>query len=201
MILDVAERIVAAEGIDALTMRRVAGELGSSTMAIYRHVRDKRELLLFLVDRLVARVEVPALPEDPMDRIVVLWTALRDGLATDAWVIDALSRGNLVAPGVYGLFEEMHNALLAAGLDIEHAVPAFRILCQFTVGDLLMRTRSPGVDMVDDAPAYLRQPERDPDRYPTLAIAGRLWDAERGKEHYRDDLVRLVEALVARAAR
>ena len=202
-ILDAAEGIVAAEGIEALTMRRVARELDSSTMAIYRHVRDKSELHLLLVDRLVARVEVPALPEDPVARIVVLWTALRDGLATDAWVIDTLSRGNLIAPGVMDLLEQMHDALLAAGMDLEHAVPAFRILCQFTVGELLMRSRSPGVDVIDEAAASAHppQPERDPSRHPTLARAGRLWDAERGKEHYRRDLVRLVEALVIRAAR
>ena len=39
-VVDAAEAIVSQEGIDALTMRRLASELGSSPMALYRHVRD-----------------------------------------------------------------------------------------------------------------------------------------------------------------
>jgi len=51
-----AGTIVAGEGIDALTMRRGADQLGSSPMWIYRHVRDKDELLVALLDRLAAEV-------------------------------------------------------------------------------------------------------------------------------------------------
>jgi hypothetical protein len=45
MVVAAAEEVVRREGVDALTMRRVARELGSSTMALYRHVRDRDELL------------------------------------------------------------------------------------------------------------------------------------------------------------
>ncbi len=46
--------IVAREGIDALTMRRLADSLGCSTMGLYRHARDKDELLMPMIDRRAA---------------------------------------------------------------------------------------------------------------------------------------------------
>ena len=55
------DRIVAAgialadrEGIDALSMRRVAGELGVGAMSLYRHVPGKAELLALMLDRVSA---------------------------------------------------------------------------------------------------------------------------------------------------
>ena len=45
-----AVRIADAEGLAAVSMSRVAAELGSSTMALYRYVSDKNELLTLMVD-------------------------------------------------------------------------------------------------------------------------------------------------------
>ncbi|TCO65905.1 TetR/AcrR family transcriptional regulator [Actinocrispum wychmicini] len=54
--VDVAD----AEGLDAVSMARVAAQLGNSTMALYRHVKSKRELLVLMSD---AALEYP--PEFP----------------------------------------------------------------------------------------------------------------------------------------
>ena len=63
--LDTAIRLLDVEGVGALTMRRLAGELGVSTMAPYRHVNSKDELLMVLVDRLAARLVYPLRPRGP----------------------------------------------------------------------------------------------------------------------------------------
>src|SRR5215831_18198738 len=44
-VLETAIRLLDAEGVEALTMRRLASELGVSAMAPYRHVGSKDELL------------------------------------------------------------------------------------------------------------------------------------------------------------
>lgn len=49
-IAEAAVRIADAEGLEAVTMRRVAGALGVSAMALYRHVADRRSLLLLMAD-------------------------------------------------------------------------------------------------------------------------------------------------------
>src|SRR3954468_6449687 len=51
-----------AEGIAALSMRRVAAELGAAPMSLYRHVADKDELLLQMMDAAISEV---ALPDPP----------------------------------------------------------------------------------------------------------------------------------------
>src|SRR6266852_24049 len=48
--IDIADR----EGVEALTIRRVAEACGLSPMGVYRHVRDKDDLLDRVVDRVVA---------------------------------------------------------------------------------------------------------------------------------------------------
>ncbi|MBN6034999.1 TetR/AcrR family transcriptional regulator [Amycolatopsis sp. 195334CR] len=49
--IDVAD----AEGAGALSMRRIAAELGAGTMSLYRYVADKEELLLHMVEEVIAR--------------------------------------------------------------------------------------------------------------------------------------------------
>lgn len=54
---DIAAAAVAiadADGLDAVTMRRVAGEIGAGTMSLYRYVRSKDELHALMVDALMA---------------------------------------------------------------------------------------------------------------------------------------------------
>lgn len=48
-----------AEGIDAVSMRRLAARLGVVPMALYKHVANKEDLLAGMVDTLIAAFEVP----------------------------------------------------------------------------------------------------------------------------------------------
>ena len=52
VILEAAERIAVAEGVGALTMRRIGLELGADPTAVYRHFRNKEELLTRLAERM-----------------------------------------------------------------------------------------------------------------------------------------------------
>src|SRR2546425_3263482 len=50
------------EGIDAVSMRRVAAALGAGTMSLYRHVADRGDLLDAMVEAVYAAAELPASP-------------------------------------------------------------------------------------------------------------------------------------------
>lgn len=52
VILEAAERIVGSEGLRALTMRRIGTELRADPTAVYRHFRNKEELLTRLAERM-----------------------------------------------------------------------------------------------------------------------------------------------------
>jgi AcrR family transcriptional regulator len=63
LIVDTAMRILDAEGLDALSMRRVALELRTGPASLYAHVANKDELLELMIDRVVGELELP--PPDP----------------------------------------------------------------------------------------------------------------------------------------
>lgn len=58
----IARRIIEEEGVDALSMRRVAKELGSTPMALYHYVQDKDELLMLTLSGTAAAFPVPNCP-------------------------------------------------------------------------------------------------------------------------------------------
>ena len=51
--------VVDAEGLDAMTMRRVAEELGTGAASLYAHVAGKEELVELVIDRVIGEVEIP----------------------------------------------------------------------------------------------------------------------------------------------
>jgi AcrR family transcriptional regulator len=59
-IVETALRVLDREGLDALSMRRVAAEMNTGAAALYRHVANKDELLDLLLDRVIGEIEVPA---------------------------------------------------------------------------------------------------------------------------------------------
>ena len=59
-VVEAAVAIADAEGLPALSMRRLAGELGLPTMSLYRYVADKEELILLMMDRVMAAHPPPA---------------------------------------------------------------------------------------------------------------------------------------------
>ncbi|WP_181783714.1 TetR/AcrR family transcriptional regulator C-terminal domain-containing protein [Pseudonocardia pini] len=61
-IVRAAMRIADAEGVDALSMRRVASELGTGAMSLYRHVPGKEELLLLMRDAAFGEFPLPPSP-------------------------------------------------------------------------------------------------------------------------------------------
>jgi AcrR family transcriptional regulator len=197
-VLDAAARLLDAEGVEAVTMRRLGGRLGVSPMALYRHVGGHDELLLALVDRLAARLVYPPRPADSRQAIVVLWRTLYDGLADHPWLAEVLGRRRLMARSVLGAIEEIHVALCRAGLTLEEAVGAYRVMWQFTLGALLVRAGSerqgPSVqERLRGAP--------DPNDYPTLAAAAATWRTAQHRDTYLEDLEALLDALLSSSPR
>ncbi len=72
-VVTAAIELADAEGLDAVSMARVAKALGFTTMSLYRHVRSKEELLVLMMDRVM--VMPPARP----------YAGWRDGLGDWAW--------------------------------------------------------------------------------------------------------------------
>ena len=59
LIVDAALALLERDGLQGLSMRRLAQELGSGAASLYWHVGDKEELLSLLLDRIVGEAQVP----------------------------------------------------------------------------------------------------------------------------------------------
>jgi AcrR family transcriptional regulator len=62
-VVDAAVRVLDAEGLDAVTMRRVGQELDTGGASLYAHVANKEELLELVVDRVIGELELPGAPD------------------------------------------------------------------------------------------------------------------------------------------
>jgi AcrR family transcriptional regulator len=75
-IVDAAIHVLDTEGYDALSMRRVATELGTGAASLYAHVDNKDELLDLMIDRVVGETEFP--DPDPDNWQELLKQAIRN---------------------------------------------------------------------------------------------------------------------------
>lgn len=123
-------------GIEAVTMRRVAALLGCSPMALYRHVDDRSELLVAVLEDLAAGIDVTVPDDVPERRVVSLFLGLHRYLSAHTWAVDVLREGELFAPRALIFVDTALASLRAAGLDTERAMVAYVNLWNFTVGTL-----------------------------------------------------------------
>jgi AcrR family transcriptional regulator len=200
-VIDAARVIVERDGIDALTMRSVARELGSSAMAIYRHVRDKDELLVLLLDRLAAELPRPRFSRDPRRRVQQACRFMRDGLARYGWVVDVLAQGDLIAPEILWLIEEIVAGLMACGLSQSQAADGYRAIWQFTVGELIIRRGLERTAALGRPPFVVDVlTSVDPEQLPALASVRAYWAPARDRDAYDIGLTALLDGLLPHPA-
>ncbi|GAA4241946.1 TetR/AcrR family transcriptional regulator [Actinomadura meridiana] len=198
-IIEAARRIVEEdEGVDRLTMRRLAGEVGSTPMALYHHVRDKEELLVLLMDAVAEEAQRrPELPADPRERVIVLATAIRASLVERPWAVELPAADDLMSVSALWYSERIVGALVECGLTTERAVHAYRAIWYYTVGELTVRTASARRRERDDRPTYRDRvfTELDPGELPTLASLAGRWTELTARDTYQDGLRALVDGL------
>jgi len=133
-ILDAAAEIVGTEGLPALTMRRIGAELGADPTAVYRHFRNKRELLTELADRLFA-TEPELDPQAPWaERMrASMWHAMRRYRShLDLGLLLAGQSDEL--PSLVRIREESLELLTEVGLTLEQAAMFSQVIENHVVG-------------------------------------------------------------------
>ncbi|HKZ15723.1 MAG TPA: TetR/AcrR family transcriptional regulator C-terminal domain-containing protein [Solirubrobacterales bacterium] len=92
-IVAAAVRIADAEGIEAVSMRRLATELGVATMTPYTHVESKDELLDLMRDAIAAETLLPEpLPEDWRTALRAIAHRTKDAFEAHPWSLDVTPR-------------------------------------------------------------------------------------------------------------
>jgi len=185
-IVDAALAVVAAEGFDALTMRRVAAALQASPGALYAHVRDKAELDDLMIGELCSRVTLPE--PDPAHwkaQAVDVCRQLRDQYLRYPEIWRATLAAAPHSPDTLRIMEGLLAILLAAGVPLQSAVWASDAAFLYTGAYSVMALRRNDGKDADGSAGYRAEAiERlmmlPPDRFPiTVAHARELTSGER----------------------
>jgi AcrR family transcriptional regulator len=137
-IVSTALRVADDEGLEALTLRRLAGELGTGQASLYRHIADRGELLALLAERIAAEFPLPDRRSSPRTRLTRQWLAAWDLLSAHPWVPTVLVGGAWPAATAAASFGESTLASLSdAGLGSADAARAYRALWHLLLGQLL----------------------------------------------------------------
>jgi DNA-binding transcriptional regulator YhcF (GntR family) len=135
-IVAVAVAIADAEGLDGLSMRRVAAELGAATMALYRHVVDKDDLVLRMLDAALGEWRPPSdAPDGWRPRLEIAGRTLWALFRRHPWLAPAMSmtRPQAVAGGL-ALSEWTLAALDSSGADHATVMTAYLTLVNYVRG-------------------------------------------------------------------
>lgn len=206
-IVRVSIAIADAEGIDGLSMRRVATQLGVSTMALYRHVANKDALVTAMIDRVYTE---HALPEPPPEG----WRpALELAIRTDwriyrrhPWAVRlTMLAGAVQAPGLVENAEWMLRVITAEGRSPDEAMTVLILVSAYTSGMALQSTQAVveeyeyGMDAEhwwrSRGPEFLRMAEQG--RYPLTFSNATPPDVrgifDLGMKHLLDGLAPLIQ--------
>ncbi|WP_460363064.1 TetR/AcrR family transcriptional regulator C-terminal domain-containing protein [Actinocorallia lasiicapitis] len=116
-IVDAALRILDAEGLDAVSMRRVAQELQTGPASLYAHVENKTELLNLLVERASGEVVVPrADPERWAEQVKEVVRQVRANLVAHADLARAAMAGIPTGESAIAVTEGLLAIMKAGGI-------------------------------------------------------------------------------------
>lgn len=129
--------VIDRNGLGALTMRAVAGELGTGVMSLYRYVDDREQLERLVVDLVLRAVDLDLPPGAPWDEAVVaLAERVRLAVGAHAAVVPLLVAHRHSVEGSRRFGETMLGQLTRGGFSGEQRVIAFRVLLSYVLGAL-----------------------------------------------------------------
>lgn len=178
------ERIVATavelldtEGIDGLTMRRLADRLGAGAMSLYWHVDNKERVFDLALDSVLAYRERRRGPAEPDWRgdVVHMLEDWRAGMLRHPWAAALLPRRAL-GPNILMRLELLSGTLSRAGVADADLNAAIWSLWNYVMGATVTRT-SFGPTAEDRAAAQQRLAGLG-ERYPTIGRSDLLLDSD-----------------------
>lgn len=106
-----------AEGFDAVTMKRIAADLGAGTMTLYYYVRSKSDVVALMQDAILTEVLIPGdeFPAGWRDAVTAIARRTRQVLMTHPWSLSSLNEAQF-GPNAMRHFEQSLAATAGTGL-------------------------------------------------------------------------------------
>ena len=136
-IVRAAVKMADAEGADAISMRRIARELGAGTMSLYWHIASKEELLDLMIDAVQGEMETPEPSGDWREDLRAIGRNTRAGLYRHRWVMDFIMGRPPFGPNTLRNAERNLAALDGLGLDKATAMNILMAVVTYVTGAVL----------------------------------------------------------------
>jgi TetR/AcrR family transcriptional regulator, tetracycline repressor protein len=186
-----ALRIADAEGLEAVTIRRLATELGVTPMALYWHFKNKDELMLGISDHVMAGVRATRTAGDPWQKqlramVEVLVAAMRVHPCLPALLPLVDKDGS---PSFMRASNDALELLTGAGLGLQEAFWVASYLLHGSIALVAGQPGCPSTMTTVEAAEWRRQKrltmeKLPPDQYPMLISYARTLEREPDIDRY-----------------
>jgi AcrR family transcriptional regulator len=160
-------------GVESLTMRKLAKELGVEAMSLYNHVANKDDLLDGIVEIVFSEIELPPPGADWKTAMRLRAISTRQALSRHRWAVGMMESRMTPGPANVRLHDSVLGCLRRTGFSVEMAVHAYSVQDSYIYGFALqekgfaLQRDSLPADEESLAKAMLRQ--LPPNEYPYIA--------------------------------
>lgn len=169
-VLRAALALADANGIDALSMRKLGDAVGVEAMSLYNHVPSKADLLDGLIDLVFSEIELPSGAHGWRTAMRLRAIAIRAALSRHPWAIGLMESRTSPGPATLRHHDAVLGCLRSAGFPVALAAHAYAVLDSYIYGFALQEASLPfdaGAETSELAQAILAQFPAD--TYPHLA--------------------------------
>jgi AcrR family transcriptional regulator len=157
--------IADAEGLEAVSIRRVAADLGVRPMALYTHIASKDDLVALMLHEMSGELLVPEpLPDDWREALREIARRAYAAYVQHSWALQAFGRGTRVGPNMLRRAEQSAAAVAPLDLSPADAWTALSIVHDWTIGHALHV-----VTLREDSELEGRLGDADPAEFPRMS--------------------------------
>lgn len=187
-IVEAAYLIADEQGLGAVSMARVAEAVGCSPMALYRHVKNKDELLILLADRLSAELPQPPRDLDWREGLAAWMRAQVDLALSKPWFLDLPLGASLPGPNRLAWLDLGFYYLREVALPAEEKLAILGIISQYGLGEARIEVEA--ARLAENPYATFEQmlvTYADPERFPSLMGSMATWQPAEPSEGSESD--------------
>lgn len=133
-VLKAAVALADREGIESVTMRRLATELGVGAMSLYYHLPNKDALTSGMVDLVFAEIELPKRDVDWKASLRLRAISTRTALLRHPWAVGRMEATATPGPNDLRLHDAVLGCLRGAGFSVEMAIQAYSLQDAYIYG-------------------------------------------------------------------
>ena len=167
--LAAAVSVADTEGIDALTMRRLALELGVEAMSLYHHVASKTDILDGMVDLVFTEIELPAQGVQWKPAMRARAMSARAALMRHKWAVSIMNSRTAPGPATLRHHDAVIGCCRQAGFSVAETGHIFSLIDSYVYGFVLQEVALP-FDETSNLEAIIEDMMMpfSPDDYPHL---------------------------------